>query len=151
MFGSSPHQTITAFFSLIAPLVLRLSCATQGPILHSIDRGDISLLCPFRERKWIFTRLLSIQKHCVGDAVEKPEATSHDFKWGLQKQLELHFCLNRCHRLLLVIKSWKIPCKYELTKPQMRIIFTFMMTYVKFSCSDLRSQLSLDYVSVQVL
>lgn len=45
-----------------------------------------------------------------------------------QKELLCHLCLNPCQRLLLVIQSSKAPCKYKLTKPQMRIVFTFMMT-----------------------
>lgn len=83
-------------------------------------------LYPFQERM----RLEDIYEaaRCT-DAVAKMPRRSPKRPCKIsQKDLQCHVRLNLCQGLLLVIKSRKAPCKSKLTRPQMRIIFTFTMT-----------------------
>lgn len=88
-------------------------------------------LCPFQERM----RLKDIyETACCTDAAAKmPRRSLRRPREISQKELQCHVRLNPRQRLLLVIKSRKAPCKYKLTGPQMRIIFTFTMTHGQLS------------------
>lgn len=123
-----------AFFSLIASLILQLSTELHGaPHYTILTEEEISPRC---------SALSERENEIKGYLRDCSQYSS---------TAECHLCLNPCHRLLRLIKSCKTPCKYELTGSHEDHFYFYDDLPVKFSCSDMRNQLSLDNVSAQVV